>query len=52
MQKIKMEEMLSDLTYESNRDGNVLILFIIPISIFFPIFFFVCVKDQKLFKFV
>jgi hypothetical protein len=35
MQKIKMEEMLLDLTYEMNCDGIFLILFIILISFFF-----------------
>jgi hypothetical protein len=42
MQKIRMEEMLLDLTYENNCDGNVLILFIILISFlfFFNFFFF------------
>jgi hypothetical protein len=45
--------MLLDLTYESNCDGVVLILFIILISfLFFSNFFFVHVKDHELYKFV
>ncbi len=48
-----MEEMFLHLTYESNCDGNVLIIFITLISfLFFPTFFLVHVKDHELYKFV